>query len=191
MTTWPTGPARYGWPTIAFHWLAVLLVATMYVTAEWREFVPKGEALRDQLMALHKSLGMIILALVAARLVVRRGADRPPILPPMPAWQDLASRLVHWALYAMLLVLPITGYLMSNAADRPVAVFGLVLPSLIGPDKALASTIKEVHETVATIGYGLIGLHAAAALWHHYVQRDNTLSRMLPAALGGRRTLAR
>ncbi|MDR2154682.1 MAG: cytochrome b/b6 domain-containing protein, partial [Burkholderiaceae bacterium] len=57
--------------------------------------------------------------------------------------------------------------------------------ALIGPDKALGKQIKEVHETVATIGYGLIGLHAAAALFHHYVMRDNTLLRMLPARKGG------
>lgn len=175
-------PARFGWPTIAFHWLAVMLVAAMYVSVEWREFVPKPDPLRDQLIGLHKSLGIVILALVALRLLLRRAANRPPIVPAMPAWQEMASRLVHWALYAMLLVLPITGYLMSNAADKPVAVFGLVLPALIAPDKALASTIKEVHETIATIGYGLIGLHAAAALWHHYGQRDNTLARMLPGA---------
>lgn len=185
MTQWRDRAARFGWPTIAFHWLAVVLVAAMYVTVEWREFVPKPDPLRDQLIALHKSLGVIILALVAVRLVLRRRDNRPPIVPAMPAWQDWASRLVHYALYAMLLVLPITGYLMSNAGDRPVAVFGLVLPTLIAPNKELASTLKDIHEIVANIGYGLIAAHAVAALWHHFVQRDNTLRRMLPGGAAG------
>lgn len=87
---------------------------------------------------------------------------------------------MHWALYAMMVVLPVTGYLMGNADDRTVTFFGLPLPRLIGPDKALGELLEEVHEVVANAGYFLIALHSAAGLFHHYVQRDTTLARMLP-----------
>ena len=75
--------------------------------------------------------------------------------------------------------MPIGGWLILSAEGDPVPFFGLELPALVSPDKALAEQIEEIHETVGTIGYWLIGLHALAALYHHYVKRDNTLRRML------------
>jgi cytochrome b561 len=76
--------------------------------------------------------------------------------------------------------MPLTGWLMLSAAGKPIPFFGLELPALIGENKALAKQIKEVHEFVGTTGYYLIGLHAAVALFHHYLRHDNTLTRMLP-----------
>jgi len=76
--------------------------------------------------------------------------------------------------------LPLAGWLILSAADKPVPFYGLELPHLIGADPDLAKFIKGWHERVATWGYWLIGLHALAGLYHHYVQRDNTLLRMLP-----------
>ncbi|MNP75825.1 hypothetical protein D3C76_1729480 [compost metagenome] len=75
---------------------------------------------------------------------------------------------------------PLAGWLILSAAGKPIPFFGLELPALIGPDKELAGQIKELHELAGTAGYWLIGLHAVAALFHHYVSRDNTLVRMLP-----------
>ena len=79
------------------------------------------------------------------------------------------------------------GWLALSAGGHATPFFGLELPALIGPDKSLASAFKEIHETVGTFGYYLIGLHALAALFHHYVIRDNTLVRMLPIAPGAHR----
>ncbi|MGE5758408.1 MAG: cytochrome b, partial [Sideroxydans sp.] len=76
--------------------------------------------------------------------------------------------------------MPITGWLLLSATGKPVPFFGLELPALIGENKDLAKTLKDIHEFVGTAGYYLIGLHAAAALYHHYIVRDNTLLRMLP-----------
>ncbi|HLY96193.1 MAG TPA: cytochrome b/b6 domain-containing protein, partial [Sideroxyarcus sp.] len=72
------------------------------------------------------------------------------------------------------------GWLLLSATGKPVPFFGLELPALIGENKDLAKTLKDIHEFVGTAGYYLIGLHAAAALYHHYIVRDNTLLRMLP-----------
>lgn len=105
----------------------------------------------------------------------------PTITPPVPAWQNWPGHLMHWSLYAIMIVLPVTGYLMSNADDRTVSFFGIELPRLIGPDKALGESLEEVHETIANVGYALIALHAEASLFHRYVQRDTTLVRMLPS----------
>jgi cytochrome b561 len=170
---------RYSRPLILLHWAMFLLIAVAYGLAEWRDFVPKGDPFRDTLMHLHRSLGLLVFALVFIRLALR--GSSPPIVPSPPAWQEHLSRLVHWALYAVMLILPVTGYLMSNAADKSVLFFGATMPALIGPDQGLRSFFHETHEVIANLGYGLIGLHAAASLWHHYVQRDNALRRMLPA----------
>jgi cytochrome b561 len=152
----------------------------VYALMEWKGFLAKGDPLRDTLTHLHRSLGLVALALVFVRLAVRAAATTPPIVPAPPAWQEAASRVVHWALYAVMLVLPITGYLMSNAAGKTILLFGLAMPALIAPSEAAASFFHDTHEVVANLGYALIGLHAAASLWHHYGHRDNTLRRMLP-----------
>ena len=81
-------------------------------------------------------------------------------------------------LYALMLALPLLGYLLLNAADKPLLVFGIPLPMLVAPDKAYATQLKELHECIATAGYFLIGLHALAAIYHHYLRRDDTLQRM-------------
>ncbi len=87
---------------------------------------------------------------------------------------------MHFALYVFMLGMPILGWFAVSAKGDPILFFGLQLPALIGHDKSLYDTLKEIHETIGTIGYYLIGLHAAAALVHHYVIHDNTLLRMLP-----------
>ena len=87
---------------------------------------------------------------------------------------------MHLTLYALMVVMPILGWLMLSAAGKPIPFFGLELPALIGTDKELSKQIKEVHEWIGTAGYYLIGLHVLAALYHHHIQHDNTLTRMLP-----------
>lgn len=87
---------------------------------------------------------------------------------------------MHLALYVFMLAMPLLGWLLLSAEGEPVPFFGLELPALVGPDPALADSVEELHETIGTVGYYLVGLHAAAALFHHYFQRDNTLLRMLP-----------
>ena len=88
--------------------------------------------------------------------------------------------VVSLALYLLMIILPLAGWLILSAADKPVPFFGLELPHLIGPNPDQAKFIKGWHERIGSWGYWLIGLHALAGLYHHYVQRDNTLLRMLP-----------
>lgn len=172
---------RYGSGLIGLHWLMLFLLAAVYACMELRGLAPKGSGLRASLKPLHFLLGLSVLALVVLRLAVRwRAGAAPGIRPPLPKWQDRLARLMHLALYAFMVVTPILGWLTLSAEGKPIVLFGLNVPSLVGANKALSEQLQDVHEALATAGYFLIGLHAAAALAHHYLMRDNTLRRMLP-----------
>lgn len=93
---------------------------------------------------------------------------------------DWLAAAVHLALYAIMIAMPILGWLALSADGKSVALIGLQLPALIAPNEALAGQFEEVHETLGTVGYWLVGAHAAAALFHHYVLRDGVMRRMLP-----------
>jgi len=172
--------AKYGSLAIGIHWLTLLLLIAVYATMELRGIFPKGSDGRNGMMTWHYMLGLTVLAIVALRLVVRFSSAVPPIQPPPPRWQMWFANAMHVALYALMIGMPILGWLTLSAAGKPIPFFGLHLPALLSQDKELASQIKDVHETCATIGYFLIGSHAAAGLFHHYVVRDTTLRRMLP-----------
>jgi superoxide oxidase len=104
----------------------------------------------------------------------------PLIAPSPPRWQKFLAGTVEAAIYVFMIVMPLLGWLILSGEMQPVRFFGVELPALIGGNDALAKQLEEFHETMGTIGYFLIGLHAAAALAHHYLFRDNTLIRMLP-----------
>jgi cytochrome b561 len=170
---------RYGKLTIALHWFMFALLAAVYACIELRELFPRGSDPRNLLKTWHFMLGLSVFALVWVRLAARLAGGTPPITPPPPALLALAGKVVHVALYALMIAMPIGGWLILSAEGEPVPFWGLTLPPLVGPNEELAELIEEIHETAGTVGYWLIGLHAAAALFHHYVLRDNTLRRML------------
>lgn len=174
------GTPKYGSLVIGLHWLTFLLFIAIYATMELRGIFPKGSDGRNGMMMWHYMLGLTILAVVALRLAARLSGGTPPIQPPPPRWQMWFANAMHVALYALMIGMPILGWLTLSAAGKPIPFFGLNLPALLSKNKELASQIKDVHETCAAIGYYLIGLHAAAGLFHHYVVRDTTLRRMLP-----------
>jgi cytochrome b561 len=171
---------RYATPVIVLHWLMFLLIVVSYASIELREFFPKESAPREALKSLHYMIGLTVLALVIARIIARFSYVIPRILPPPPRWQEMAARLIHLALFIFMIAMPVLGWLILSAEGDPIPFWGLELPPLVSPDKEFAEQAEEIHETVGNIGYFLIGAHAAAALFHHYVVRDNTLARMLP-----------
>lgn len=171
---------RYGSLSISIHWLMVLLFMAIYATINLRELYPKGSDPREALKTWHFMLGMLSFVLVWLRLAARFSGPTPLIKPAIPHLQEISAKLLHLALYVLMIGMPITGWLLLSATGKPIPFFGLELPALIGENKDLAKTLKDIHEFVGTAGYYLIGLHAAAALYHHYIVRDNTLLRMLP-----------
>jgi cytochrome b561 len=177
---------RFGTATIWLHWLMLLLIAAVYACIELRVLWPRGSDPRELIKTWHYMLGLSVLALAVVRIAARVRGGTPPITPRPPAWQSGLAHAMHALLYLLMIGMPIGGWLILSAEGDPVPFFGLTLPPLVEPSKELAKTIEEIHETSGTIGYWLIGLHAIAALFHHYVARDNTLLRML-----GRTTDAR
>lgn len=171
---------RYGALSIGMHWFMLALLVAVYACMELRGIYPKGSDLREAMKAWHFMLGLAVFALVFVRIALRVAGRTPPIVPTPAVWQQRLAGLGHLAIYAFLLAMPLLGWLALSAADKPLPLFGMQLPALVKPDAVLADQLEEIHETIGTIGYYLIGLHAAAALFHHYVLRDNTLLRMLP-----------
>ncbi len=184
--SWKNTAIRYGSLSIGIHWLMLLLFIAVYACIELREAYPKGSGLREALKTWHFMLGLLVLVLVWPRLAARFSGPTPAIQPEPPAWQHLFAKLLHAALYALMIVMPLTGWLQLSALGKPIPFFGLQLPALIAENKDLGKTLKEVHEAIGTAGYYLIGLHVVAALYHHYIVRDNTLLRLLPARKAGR-----
>lgn len=166
--------------SIWMHWGMLILMVAVYALIEMRGIYPKGSSAREAMKDWHFMLGMLVFALVFARLLLHWIFRAPPIDPAPPAWQGFLARTMHIALYAFLVGMPVLGWLALNAKGRSVPFFGIPLPTLIGPNEALAGRYEDIHEIIGIVGYYLIGLHAAAALFHHYLLRDNALRRMLP-----------
>lgn len=172
-------PQRYGAVAQTLHWAIVVLLIVQFTLALLADDLPRG-AEKLALITQHKSFGITILALAILRIVWRL-LNQPPALPPMPRWQRVAAQCSHWGMYALLLVMPLTGWMYSSSADRAVTWFGLFqLPDLVGPSKPLNDLMHELHETCATALLVLIGVHVAAALKHHFWDRNGLLWRMLP-----------
>ena len=178
--TWKNTESRYGSLSIALHWLMLVMIAGLYACIELKGNFPKGSDTRELLKQWHFMLGLAVFALVWLRLLARLIAPTPKIVPTIPAWQAIPAKLMHLALYLLMIGAPLAGWLILSAAGKPIPFFSLELPPLVGEDKQLAGQIKELHELAGTTGYWLIGLHAVAGLLHHFVSRDNTLTRMLP-----------
>ena len=171
---------RFSSLSIALHWVMVLLISAVYATILLRENYPKGTDIREGLKTWHFMLGLAVLVLVVIRLLARLSQRTPSITPQPPAWQALLAKVTHVALYAFMAAMPLAGWVILSASGKPIPFFGLELPSLVSQSKALAGQVKEWHETAGTVGYFLIGFHALAALFHHYIVKDDTLRRMLP-----------
>lgn len=177
---WKNSTARYGSLQIALHWLMLVLLVAVYAAMELREIFPKGSDPREFMKALHFMLGISVLILVAVRIAARFSGPTPLIAPAPPSWQQLLAKLLHLWLYAFMIAMPVMGWLMLSANGKPVPFFGLELPPLVAKNHALAESMEHWHHEVGEWAYWVVGLHAVAALFHHYVQKDNTLARMLP-----------
>jgi cytochrome b561 len=177
----PATPAQhYTRTAIALHWLlAFALLVSFSVGLTMTELPMSPQRLR--LYNWHKWAGITILTLSALRLAWRL-RHRPPADVAMPAWQRQAAHWTHRALYALFFLVPLAGWAYSSAAGFPVVVFGLLpLPDFVPADKALAEAIKPLHKTLAYLLALLVLGHVAAALKHHFVDRDGLLGRMWPA----------
>jgi superoxide oxidase len=178
---WKNSAQRYGTVSIALHWAMALLMVGVYASIELHEAYGRTTT-GAMFESWHTLLGLSILLLVILRLGLRLLQTIPSILPPLVNWQHKLAIVMHLALLAFMLVMPVIGWVLLSAEGHDVMFFGLQLPALAAADREFAGSVAEVHEMIGTLGYFLIGLHTIAALFHHYITKDNTLVRMLPRA---------
>lgn len=171
---------QWGSVSMALHWLVVILILAMAWIGLTMGDLPNGPD-KIATYALHKSIGISILALVLLRLCWRLYAGAPEAVAGTPHWQERIASLTHWALYALLLAMPLSGWVVNSSAGFPLQWFGLLnLPAIAGKDHDLHELAEEIHELLFWIMVTLVVAHAAAAFHHHLFQRDTTLARMLP-----------
>lgn len=173
-------PTTYSRSIRVLHWITVLLMVAVYATAELRGFAP-DRAARVAVMEWHMAMGLVIALLVLPRLGARFGRPTPPILPPPGRLIVVAAQVTHVALYLFLIVQPLLGLLTAQSGERAVVIplTGITLPDLVANDRDLHEWTEDLHVLLGKIFYAVIGLHALAAIAHHYYFRDNTLRRML------------
>ncbi|MGF2865679.1 cytochrome b [Salmonella enterica] len=168
---------------IQLHWLTLLLIAVTYAAMEFRGIFPKGSAAYLAMRETHYNAGVFTLLLMFVRLSLYRKYPSPAILPSPPQWQEKAAKMMHRVLYATFLLLPLLGVAIMAFGGKDWSFLGMSVPVLMSSDHEIKSALEGIHETLANAGYFFIAAHAAAALFHHYVQRDNTLIRMLPGRI--------
>lgn len=178
------GPAPGAWNggVKFFHWLVALLILVQFALG-WLAVSWRVSPLKLDLFVWHKSIGVLVLALVLLRLAWRLGAPAAPGLPAhMPAWERIAARASHVLLYGLLLALPLSGWVVQSTSGMPFRVFRQwPLPAIAATDKAVSDLAALVHLCLGIALAVLLLVHIGAALRHHFVLRDEVLTRMLPA----------
>jgi cytochrome b561 len=168
-------------PLIILHWAIAAIVLTLVAGVELHEIFPKENFLRSLFMQTHFWLGLSVGMLTLVRIAIRFNQTPAPITPAPALWQLRLAAAVHWAFYGILLVMPVLGYLLINAKGFDLSLCGLSLGHWVAKDEALSETLEEIHKALGNIFIALVVLHTLAALYHHYILKDSTFSRMRPS----------
>ncbi len=161
------------------HWLMAVLIFGALALGVWATQLPKGD-MRSEVLFVHKSFGVTVLALIVVRVVARLALGAPPYVTPLTPLTRIVAHSVHGLLYLLMIALPVSGYVMSSAGGHPPSFFGLfTLPNLVGADKSLDDSARQAHYVFAWAIGALIALHIAAVVWH-VMKRDTVLTRMWP-----------
>jgi cytochrome b561 len=164
---------------MSLHWLVAILIAAGFGLGTFMVDLPFSPT-KLKYFSWHKWIGVTVFLLAVIR-VVWRIIHPPPPDPPGPAWQHRAAQITHWALYALIVAIPISGWIYSSSTGFQTVYLGLLpLPDLIAKDPTLKAPLKLVHLSLNYAMAGLVALHVAAALKHHFIDRDSILRRMLP-----------
>lgn len=172
--------ARFDPLTMVIHWATLLLIVAMFASA-WMLGGATDSASADRLLLVHRSTGVTVWLLTLVRLAWKSTWGRGPALPDtVGRVQRLAARANEYGLYGLLILQPVTGFLQSALRGKPFPLFGYSFPAIVARDRAWTKIFHQVHEFGAWALLGLIALHACAALFHHFIQRDGVLQAMLP-----------
>lgn len=168
----------YGWVAIVIHWVMALAIFVMFGLGLWMVDLEYYDSWYHDAPYIHKAVGMLLLFTLVFRFVWRLVNIRPLIMGA--AWERLIALMVHRFHYLLLFVLTLTGYLIPTAEGAGINVFGLfTVPASLSFTKAEADLIGQIHLYCAWAVIGLACMHAGAALKHHFIDKDNTLLRML------------
>jgi cytochrome b561 len=173
-------PGQYTRTAVTLHWLIALLILAAFPLGLYMHDLPLSPH-KLRMYSYHKWIGVTIFLFAVIRLYWR-ATHRPPAMPDtMQRWEKFAAESVHYLLYIMIFIIPVSGWLMSSAMGFQTVWFGVLpLPDLLGKDKELADQLHEVHEM---LNYGMLGLllgHVGASFKHHLIERDDVLVRMVP-----------
>jgi cytochrome b561 len=181
-------PTRYGVIAQCLHWAAVALVILAWTLGMLGDELPRGPS-RDLGLYIHTTAGLLVIALTILRLLWRLVDPSPPAEKTrfgewlFADWIGLGAKLAHFGLYVLLVAVPVAGIFLQFARGDSLPVFGITeIASPWARDRGFAESVKEVHELLAHGLLAVAGLHAAAALVHHWVFADRTLIRMLPGS---------
>jgi cytochrome b561 len=182
---WRNSEERYGAVAQFLHWSMFAVIALQLIGGQLMDELPKKTAIRGFAYDAHETLGLVLLGLVFLRIAWKIANPAPA--ETGPAWQKLAARAAHGLLYALLVAIPVVGYVLVVAKGHDAAFFAWDVPSLLGKDEPLAKLAKGAHEWLSNVLIAIVAVHAGAALWHHLVARDGVLRRMLPHGRAGER----
>lgn len=170
----------YGSMAKFFHWTSSILIICLLIVGAIMGDLSK--TLKPTVYNVHKLIGLAVLVLVLLRLLWRFSNTSPTLSDEFPRWMRLAAYVSHRLLYLLIVIMPVSGWVMSSAAGPQYHphLFGVSFGLPIATSKAIASAAKEVHEIAAWCLFGLLLVHISAALYHHFVRQDGILQRMLP-----------
>lgn len=171
---------QFGALTKFCHWALFFLIMAQYLLIMNREYFAQNDAEKMNNILLHKSFGVTILILGIIMVLWRHVGQRPPTLPGTKPWEKKLAIAVHSLLYITVLIMPISGILMSQFHGYSVKFFAYALPTIVNADENRSEIFSQVHEITAWVLLGLVVMHITAAIFHHIVRKDIVLKRMLP-----------
>ncbi len=176
-----TGGREYGATAIALHWIvAILIFGNLALGLYTVEVLPLSPQ-KLRFFSWHKWIGVTVLILASLRLAWRLGHSAPALPATMKPWEKAAAHVSHALLYALFFATPLSGWLFSSANGFQTVYLGVLpIPDLLEKNRDLAETLKIVHHWIAFMLAGVVAVHVAAALKHHFIDRDDVLARMLP-----------
>ena len=172
--------STYTRTAIALHWILALLIIGNLAFGLYTVNLPISPQ-KLRYFSWHKWTGVTIFLFAALRLLGRLGHAAPPLPASMRPWERQLANATHALLYVLFFAAPLTGWLFSSAAGFQTVYFGVLpIPDLLSKDKEVADVLKTAHHWINYLLAAVVALHAAAALKHHFVDRDEVLARMLP-----------
>jgi cytochrome b561 len=164
----------------AFHWAMAAIIFTAIALGIWAFYLDRNSPLKGSLLFVHKSLGLTALILVIARVAYRLIVGKPPYKQPLHRFNQIGSTTAHLLLYGLTILMPVTGYIFTGAADHPLPFYGIIeWPNIVPKDKALARLAGAFHYWGAWAICSVLIVHVLAVVWHHRIKKDDILGRML------------